>query len=34
MRDCRASSMRRNPRTRPTVGQRLDKWREVLDVDP
>lgn len=25
---------RRNPRTRATVGQLLDKWLEVLDVDP
>ena len=25
---------RRNPRTRATVGQLLDRWLEVLDVDP
>ena len=25
---------RRNPRTRATLGQLLDKWLEVLDVDP
>jgi integrase len=25
---------KRNPRTRATVGQLLDKWLQVLDVDP
>ena len=25
---------RRSPRTRATVGQLLDQWLEVLDVDP
>src|ERR687894_2798702 len=25
---------RRNPRTRATLGQLLDKWLEVIDVDP
>ena len=25
---------RRSPRTRATLGQLLDKWLEVLDVDP
>jgi integrase len=25
---------KRNPRTRATVGQLLDRWLQVLDVDP
>ena len=25
---------RRSPRTRATLGQLLDKWLEILDVDP
>jgi integrase len=26
--------IKRNPRTRATVGQLLDRWLQVLDVDP